>query len=552
MDSMVYVCPSAYLSSQTTELWHSETFKPGFVPILRTDLLKFRDVLDKVVLTVNQERAAHAYQTSNQEEQNAVKEIANVERRNDGEKSSLDKFQDLKQFLPISVDQQLCTISIENFQGNLTQDQLAHFVKQLDELTTQSTRTPNALECWTVLKGLDTFTLFLRCAALEQLPILIEYWTLMFKQWSEDDTSIKPQLHYDENTDRYCKDHTTKSFELESTYITKDALHLSNQLQEFRDNAAVATDEIQSVDYKVDISTLSDLPRSSLEQLCKDIIHFRTRVVTIEKEKRAKAEYEENKRMGQHMMQVFDQIRRSKGNADSMDDEDGSELNGGGDEAEDEEDEEDDLIVEKRKEEQREKEEDMLYNELLGHYTSKVEVRFRSLQEQVAREKAYESNLEQERPLYLKELLHLAYSPYYDHHRSYKDEELRHDDEDRIMHGIAEAAEEQKPDIEQIPSTSEPSKFKLKIGKPQEEEGTLVQSDDDLANLIGKLRDSNVVQELVIEFLGESDDDLTQYIFDHLKEHRSRKALLGELRETFDDDADMIVERIWEKLETLG
>ncbi|SCU97031.1 LAME_0F18272g1_1 [Lachancea meyersii CBS 8951] len=552
MSSMVYVCPSAYLAFQ--KQWHSDTFKPGFIPILRTDLLRFRDALDKVVSTVNQQKAAHAYLTSDQKEQNSAgKEVTNdQEAISENGSSSLHKYQDLKQFLPITLKQQLCTVSIDGLPGALTQTQIAKFVKHLESITAKALDAPTTLHCWSYLKGLDTMALFLRCDDCTQLPLVVSCWNRLFSRWAEMNDSVKPVLHYDENTTQFLKDHGQQTIQMETPETDEHITALINLIQNLQDSDAQSKDENLSVDYKVDVSTLSDLPHTSLDQLCKDIVHFRTRVVTIEKEKRAKAEYEENRRMGQHMKNVFEQIRKSKGDPKLMEDEEDLDNQGGGDDDDEAGDEEDDLVVEQRKQEKSKLEADRLFKELLDRHATKIEPHLHMLRQQLVREQTYESTLEQERSLYLKELLHLAYSPYYDHHRSYKDEEIRRDEEDRKMYRAAEPLVEQKPEKEETPFTAEPSKFKLQISKPKEEATKLSQSGEELETVLQELRDSGLIRELATEFLGEPDDDLEEFILDHLKEHASKPELLSELRETFDEDADVIVDRIWEKLETFS
>lgn len=58
-----------------------------------------------------------------------------------------------------------------------------------------------------------------------------------------------------------------------------------------------------------------------------------------------------------------------------------------------------------------------------------------------------------------------------------------------------------------------------------------------------------MIQDSVVEFLGELDDDLVDYVIEHIREHRSKSALLQELKETFDEDAQTIVDRVWQTFE---
>ncbi|KAM3162733.1 U1 small nuclear ribonucleoprotein component SNU71 [Lachancea thermotolerans] len=554
MDPMIYVCPSAYLSSQNTDRWHSETFKPGFVPILRSDLLRFRDALDQVVSRVNQQKASNVYQTSDEKE---AEDPASEGKGPAGEvlqdKTSQGKYQELKQFLPISITQQLCTVSIGELQGEVSVGELELFVRRLEELTEKRAGVRDSVECWSFIKGLNTFSLFLRSSGLEHLKTVTHYWTELFARWPKEENNAVTQLHIEENTARFVGDQKSDPPSLRTEDLDEDSEQLSGYFKELKDRSSVPKEDATSTDYNVDVSTLTDLPRSSLDQLCKDIVHFRTRVLTIEKEKRAKEQYEENRRMGQHMMRMFDQIRRSKGSAKPAGEEDDNEGEAQGQNFGDAEDDgEDDWSVEKRNREKAEKDADKKYAELLEHYTSRVEPRLKSLEQQVDREAAYERSIEQERALYLKELLHHAYSPYYDHHRSFKEAEQHQDDEDRrltaqlIPRAAELGAEEEHPAAE-----AETGKFKLEIRKTQAgpEKDVLPQEDAALSELLARLRKSSVIQDSVVEFLGELDDDLVDYVIEHIREHRSKSALLQELKETFDEDAQTIVDRVWQTFE---
>lgn len=346
-------------------------------------------------------------------------------------------------------------------------------------------------------------------------------------------------MHYEENTSRFLTDQGIRDIEVEDATLAEDAKSLSQLFQRLQEKGSELKEDVASIDYKVDVSTLSDLPRSSLDQLCKDIVHFRTRVLTIEKEKRVKEEYEENRRMGQHMMKVFEQIRKSTGAAKTADDDI--------EEEDVQDDAEDDWSLEKRNREKEELESDKKFAELLEHLSTKIEPRVQFLDRQIERETAYESTLEQERPLYLKELLHQAYSPYYDHRRSFRDEELQRDKEDRERSDHLPDLATQTHETEH--REPESGKFKLEIRKPQDETSeTASFTEDAFTTLLSKLRSTSVVPDIVTEFLGEPDDDMVDYIFNHIQEHRSKSALMEELKETFDEDAAQIVERIWTNL----
>lgn len=600
MNDIVFVSPSLYLLSSDDRDWQSATCKPGYVPILRSDLYKFQQALDKVIVEVNKKKQSFAYR-------NAETLPDNSENRDDKGNDSTGKlqgkFQELKQFLPISLKQQLHTVSLQNFAAKYSCKQLEKFLDKLDEVTGERLGIEtNVVSAFSFVTSLDTLSLFIRCCELPEFGKVVLYWSTLVAHWvrSSDGYDEKLAIHHDENTKRYVADLTKNLKEhgkIDEADIQADVDALKKYLEELsQEPQEVKADEMTSIDYAVDVSTLSDLPRDSLDQLCKDIVEFRTRVLTIEREKRSKESYEEGKRRKQQLMKVFERIKKSQGDTiqQTLDEEQE-------DEEDDEFDGEDDWNLEKSRLEREREESDKRASQLLDKLNSYVAPKFSSMRKQVSRMTDYENYLVKERTLYLKELLHLANDAYYDHHRVFKEEEERRDAEDReLLRVVPEQRDEKFLEVldnqEQTSNEDTAQKqqhaegkiklaFRKAVEKPQEseeedqeedreeeqeeeqeeehkgghkmeqEEDTtdsppdlLPYDDSELAERLQKLRDSQIVDELVKEYLGVYEEELVEYIIKHIKEYKSKIGLLQELHETFDDDSEAIVARIWRGL----
>ncbi|SCU86130.1 LAMI_0D00562g1_1 [Lachancea mirantina] len=565
MDSIVFVSPNVYMSSGSRNLWHSDVLKPGYIPILRSDLLKFRDALDRVQSTLEEEQNSSLYrildlETQKQQELGNDVKIGSKTDQEERIGREGSKFQEVKAFLPISLEQQLHTLSIIDLPGEHSSFELEGFIKAIERLTEARVGVEDAIVCWSITTGIDTHSIFLRCKAIPQFGFVVKYWRALLSAWHETHNDVCPELRFDENTSRYLEDLSRKDLPQKELphgeELAQDVEEIQMQLLKNDSVAAKAEDADLVVQYKVDVSTLSDLPRSSLDQLCKDIMYFRTRVLTAEKEKHAKEEQNENRRRRLHLKKVLEQIRKSQGkdetNLDVDDDEEG--VSG---EEEIEEDEQDDWVVEQAREAKERQESDRRFEKMIQDAETEI-MDLAALKKAIGRTRDYEILLRQERGSHLRELMHMAADPYYDHRRSFKADEERRDAEDRALHPEATVPAMDPADegSSQIPVAAETATtgpvqapFKIEITKPQKTQAeTLVYSEEELEAALNKLRSSKLVEQLVQEFLGESEQDLVDYIFDHISENRSKNALCEELRDTFDDDAVTIADKIWNNL----
>ncbi|CAR29544.1 ZYRO0G11220p [Zygosaccharomyces rouxii] len=442
MSEIIYVSPQLYLNSDTK--WKSDGEKPGYIPILRADLYKFQESLKGVLSSrsdQNQGKDGNLNSITYSIGSDAKTEyVANSgpDGVNQGPTGST-KFQTLQHFLPISLEQQLHTVSIMGIPVKVANKDVETFLHQcirllLQHLDAAQQRYEDFWQCWTSVQSLETQEVFVRFSDIDSK--LFASFVKIVQGWFQSDKRPgAAEIHMDVNTEQLIKDQQVEPRKPSDTLIDS----LNRLWQELDQSPTDKTQKQESnVEYQVDLTTLSDLPQDSLDQLCQDIVKFRTRVLTIEREKRVRESYEESKRRRQQMMMIFDQIRRSR--RDAGDDRAELEEEEEGEEEEDEEEieagDEDDWTLEQRRQDLQRQEADHRYKSLLTQLQSEWEPELADLQRKLFRANHYEQVRLEEQPLHLKELSHLAVDPHYDHNRSYRQEEETRDEIDRKEHVI--------------------------------------------------------------------------------------------------------------------
>ncbi|CDO93354.1 unnamed protein product [Kluyveromyces dobzhanskii CBS 2104] len=570
MDTVLFVSPTLY-SCKDSQNWESAVPKPGYVPILKSDLPKFQQTLQKANSTRQQDG-----------DDASISEVA-VTKSTDGSVATSSRFVELKAFLPISLEQQLHTVCLRQFPLGVGVKGIEKVMDKLDHLICNELKTSELpaqlIKRWSYLDCVNSWTVYMsfQDSIVGNYAEVIRLIEALFKEHPDGIT-----LHTDENTKRYVADleKGSSGIELEESVV-----------EEFRTLLTVLRSEpgagssgqdrgagnSSAVEYNVDLSALSDLPSSALDQLCKDIVEFRTRVITLEKEKRNKELAEEEKRRKQSLKQMFERIKISNGEGSGG----GSELEDGppesavqeenDDDDDDDEDEDDDddgtenyeagdYEAEQKRVQADKDSQQQLYESMVKEFQDNLLVKFTALRQEHQYLQNYEAHLQKNKGSALKELLHAAADPHYDHRRQYKDSEARADEEDLARESeqasVRGTAEEQAQELE--PGTSEnaaDSKIKLALKKavekePQEpEEPQEVASPSTFQDKLKLLRESGVVEELVKEYLGVYEPDLVEYIFENMAEHESTEALEKELAETFDEDGPVLVGRIWDALQ---
>lgn len=556
--NITFVSPGLYLHGKDVD-WESAEPKPGFVPILKSDVPRFEKSLGH--LNKNRGKAKETVELDSSQVQSSTA---------DDTAGEINRFVDIKAFLPISLDQQLHTVCLKNVPIELDKKGINKMLEKLENMA--STLLPgksfSLISQWSMLDSVDSLSLFIKFESLHEYGNIIKFMRTLF---DAGEHSIR--IHMDENTKRFVEAQTSKGKEMAPN---------TNQIQEMDTLISLLKNESRNkearkgnaiVEYKVDMNTLSDLPNSSLDQLCEDIVEFRTRVLTLEKEKRDKEAIEEEKQRKHHLKQIFEKIKNSNTQLKS------------GEQAEEEDDEDDedddndddgwgnDDDEEKNRLQHERDQQDAVFNDLLKQFDHTVLSKLKSLKHDLNQLKNHESHINKNRGVYLKELLHLASDPYFDHHRQFRDTEIEKDRVDREQEEQEIEQFRQKPQPSSPESISGPEKPpqveleepKIKLAlkqilkrKPIEEPAvsppsefptsSLPQEEKQLVVKVQTLRQSGIVDELVKEYLGVYEPDLVDYILQSIEENQSKDALQKELAETFDEDSPMLVARIWNAL----
>ena len=689
MSQIIYIHPQKYLSSTTgaekssEANWQSPVPKPGYTPILKADLPTLRYSLQKFLTRKSTSHRLSPNDNSKTGEQNdgsgptpnhksltsaaSVNSSPNINGAEDGKDGAISVlYRPIGQFLPLTLRQQLLTVAIRGIPASVTNQKVEKFLLDVLKLIRTDDSSGCLIDGWTnvVSPGLDIQEVYIRFSGWQ---ILQNQNMSTSKSSSEKgDTTITEiaknmkffidlftnsellSVHTDENSHRFVEDFCAKTDykapdsdvankfqDLVNTILSPTNQSDSKSGDVVRNTGTSNTNESDdTIEYHVDLSKLGDIPRDFLAQLCRDIVEFRTRVITIEREKLARESYLESVRRREQVMRIFEKIRRSKSGHKSS--RDGDQNDSGSKEVEGDDNEfdsveaiddaesvDDDYAVEQARIFKEKRESEVRYENLLRNFNTVIEPRIRLLRSDIERARNYETSLLEDRSRNLKEIVNLGRDPYYDSRRSYKEMEEELDAVDREKHGdqdkyVLEAmkaaskaqeinlgkgtgmktTEDKLTENSQATTTTATGgisiKFSLKKAadkmvtrttdtdyqvaqegeKPEENEqetgepeatgddqGTreitdissansiLQFSDADLSSRLQKLRESRFVDELVNEYLGVYEDELVEFIFENIAENKSRQVLLDDLRETFDNDAEIMVDKIWSREE---
>ncbi|CCH61182.1 hypothetical protein TBLA_0E01220 [Henningerozyma blattae CBS 6284] len=630
-ENITFVSPRLFLSRNYD--WKSSVWKPGFIPLLTSDVNKLQHNLELVLqrkrkqLDAQEELKLRLQLT---EEISIGANIENIKGKvfEKPVEHDLDRYQPLKQFLPISVQQQIYTVCVKNvpnrFDNNKIEKLLDLISKTaadiINEVYQTSLESKGIIECWTTVSSsnLEFQNVMLRFKLQDihsnfcAICIILQNFLKLF----EKSKILNLELHYGANTTAFIKDH---SIALESSVeLAKRDELFKTKANEFRSSfenllasPSSKLDKLNdhsSFEYHIDMNTLSDLPPDSLEQLSKDIVDFRTRVFTLEKEKRSKEVLEESRRRRQHVTSVLDQIKKTRetetnefvtshNDYSDSDSEDGND-NGLVDTPEN------DLAIWNHNLQMKKEESDRRYEDLLKLLRNKIVPDLQYYQTEIDKARDYEKALEQNRDLNLKDLLYSSTDIYYNYHRDFKETEIEQDRIDRELYKgrypenklndnqlSDEDIDNHNKNTKEGEITNENFKIKLTFGKEKQHQKKAVESkpteedklgssketetliepestnnannnmlfintnnilpfdEDDLDERLQKLRKSNIVDELVKEYLGVYESELVDYIIDNIKENKDKNILLDELKQTFDEDAVIIVDKIWNRKE---
>lgn len=606
MGDLIWVCPQNYLLSEND--WKSRVKKSGYIPILRTDLSKFKQSLQQSLknrpavlnnVTVSENKAVTGSKSGETDE---MKDQA------------ISTYKPIEQFLQSNPSLTTFGIRLVVYMESTSKVE-ALLTEWIDYLKSQvkvtQEKNPLRFDSWSRIyaTGFETQDIFVRVSAMDNDYTPLYQFLNLFQRLG--DTSDKFSINFDENlTQRITDELPNKT--IDQSTIDDHSQHMENILEKYisRGNNTSSgnefdTKKLTTEEYHIDLNTLSDLPRESLDQLCKDIREFRNRVITIEREKIMKDSIEENQRRRQKMVQMFDDIHKKQATRNtSVNDilESSSNAKAYPDDSQFNEDD-DGSAAEKESTEKKNIEAKNRYKKLLHKLNTTIEPGLKTLELRLTEAENYDTWLEKIRPVTIKELLHLGEDMYYDSKRSYRKTEELLDNKNREKCGSHvempplviklsdELAKETHTPVEtnkqEVNKDSRPSQPNTasdvadinitlnfskavkskedgqgvepaissisgeRLTKP-DEEGTknhlpniLPFNDQELVNKLKRLKESKLVDELIKEYLGVYEEELVDYIFDNIKEFKNKDNLLEELKETFDEDAVIIVDRIW-------
>lgn len=620
MSDLVWVSPQNYLLSQNN--WKSDIKKNGYIPILKADLLKLENSLQ------NSLKNRFPLVTNNLTSPTKTKDQSVYL-----EESTIFKEDDKFKYKPISTfledNDPLLTFCIGSLvyiestarTGILLEEWIEYLKKQSlgsDE------RNKLHFVSWSRIfaTGFETQNIFIQMSI--DSNDYKSYCAFLKFIYGLGKKSCRFSINFDDSVHRLI-DEQSLSSNTAIENIDVNLQHIESILDKYmmskeQNDKDKRINQATSEEYTIDLSTLSDLPGESLKQLCKDIIGFRSRVFTMEREKMLRDSIEENQQRRKKMIQIFEEISKKQNidnnsvkdilmteNSDSLYPDD-SRFN----------EDDDGYEIEQEKKIKLKQESDIRYKKLLNKLKSLAEVRLQNLEKRVNNAENYDNTLDKIRPAAIKELLHLGKDIYYDSRGISGNKEKQLDDMNRNKYGTntnmsslfdkfvsdisvgndltTEAdtksisiitqsesdrnentgsteinialnfnkalgrssdvsAEKKNPDnVVMSDFTANKNTRNNKTGLKSEVLNKLPFSDEELDNRLKELKKTGLVEELIKEYLGVYEEELVEYIFDNIKEFKDKDCLFEELKETFDDDAKVIVDKIWnsEELSSLN
>lgn len=615
MSELIWVSPQNYLLSQKD--WKSNIKKNGYIPILKADLLKLENSLQISLKSRFSSIPNNLISDTKKKDASQYSKESNA-----SEEDDKFKYKPIDIFL--KANNPLLTFCIGSLVYIESVDKTNILIDEWIDYLKEQSLEPHEREIlhfvsWSRIfaTGFETQNIFIQMSI--DSSDYKSYYTFLRFIYKLSKKSNRFSINFDDNIHRLIG---KQSFSSNGAIENMDIIlqHIENILDRYMTNKEQNNKDNQinqatSEEYTIDLSTLSDLPRESLKQLCKDIIGFRSRVFTMEREKMLRDSIEENQQRRKKMVQVFEEISK-KQNIDNDSVNDILMMNDGDmlypDDSEFNEDD-DGYEVEQEKKIKLKQDSDIRYKKLLNKLKSLTEVRLQHLELKIKNSENYDDTLDRIRPAAIKELLHLGKDIYYDSREISRNKEKQQDDMnrqkygtdvgmsllfDKFMNGIPgrkdlvteidaksiSATIKSENDGKEHASNAEINielNFNKALGKLSDtseekenidsiiidnfKEGNdtknniidfksealnrLPFTDEDLDNRLKALKKTGLVEELVKEYLGVYEEELVEYIFDNIKEFRDKDSLFEELKETFDDDAKDIVDKIWNSKE---
>lgn len=511
-----------------------------------SDVSQLIKVNDSKILALNQ-GTAYSNSRSNEE----VGQTAQLHKETQlDDKQELQHFAEIGDFYPKNLLEELTTLTARNFPNTkrIAVETIWKTLLMLGQKEFSWSQIHHEL--------LDeNRLLFVRFATFEDLLWFRKAYNIsdLRRILARDDLEIT----YDSHVEEYIKKLDDQSNSSDSSVDGFDFLVIERDIEGFLSNKAnfeqehtnTGTEDLDKVmqyysNYKVDNSELVDVPKNMKEKIIKDIIKFRTKVLTIEKNHRKKEIEHERRKTKQRLQNIFNLLQNnvveSGSNEQPVNDSAPVLLE---DEYEELNDEEyDKMVAQKEQAKQEERYAKMLQvqGDLMRNEGSRLRNELVSLRN-------YEDDLIENKFKYVeqvkmfdefKHIYRLNHSEYSKQRAISREKE---EDFDKLD---TESEAMEINEVDNILNNSEQEVMEIET-KQEEETFSLGDVKFDEESLV-KIKD--YIGELIEEYLGIKEDLLIDLIYEHILQYNlsSKESLLLELREPLDDDADELVENLWQ------
>lgn len=474
---------------------------------------------------------------------------------------------DIERFVPSNVQQQVTTLIIKGFPSV----KMTAIQKILSLITSSHFQ-------WSIINFeiIERRLLFIRFESIVNLHALMLKLNKLEEQLENLKIFVDPKV--EEYILKLSPKETIEGDNLEDeqliTQINRIIKNPKNQ--EKSSTKGSGTEDLDAVmsyfnSYKVEDAELIDVPNDMKSGIVKDIIKFRSKVLKIEKERRKKEIEQERQKAKSKLKKLFLEILSNEKAGDiEMDVDAEDDENSINDEYSTLNDAEYDEMMEKK----LQKDKDAEYEKELKAMKDLEKYKNTVLEQKLVSLREYENDLVENKLKYiddfksfndydLQQYGNITSKLYYTNHSEY----LRHRTKERAKEekqDLLDEAEEQKEREEERntsvppktaiipvaikPTTSESASSKASAAQGTASEVTVTSLSISSLPASTQASIKDKISNLIEEYLGLKEDSLIDFVFDHLLENNlsKRESLTEELAETLDDDAQVVVEELWQ------